>query len=105
MEATTSANSSLLVVSARQTASVTGRRLTSADTTFTIADFARAKGFGDYGNCLTNQAAFTSGHLDRAKANRIMRARKSPRQWKQLLRESCRGQRPRLQLAFACETS
>src|SRR5205823_6000382 len=34
--------------------------------------------------CLTSQAAFTSGHVDRAKANRIMRARKSPRQWKQL---------------------
>src|SRR5436190_5730657 len=87
MAATTSANSSLLVVSARQTASVTGRRLTSADTTFTIADFARAKGFGDYGNCLTSQAAFTSGHSGRKKATRITRARKSQRPSKQLQRK------------------
>jgi hypothetical protein len=49
-----------------------------------VAGFARAKGFGDYGNCLTSQASFTSGHMDRAKANRIMKARKSQRQWKQL---------------------
>src|SRR6185312_9495746 len=87
MEATTSANSSLRGSSTAQTVNVTGRRLTSADTTFTIADFARAKGFGDYGNCLTSPAAFTSGHLDRAKANRIMRARKSPRQLKRLRRK------------------
>jgi hypothetical protein len=46
--------------------------------------FREAKGFGGYANCLTSQAVFTSGHLDSAKANRIMRARKSPRQWKQL---------------------
>lgn len=63
---------------------VTGRRLTSARTRFTTAGFARAKGFGDYGNCLTSQAAFTSGHLDRAKPKRIMRARKSLRQWRRL---------------------
>ena len=48
-----------------QTVNVTGRRLTSARTRFTIAGSASAKGFGDYGNCLTRQAAFTSGHLDR----------------------------------------
>src|SRR5882672_12952537 len=84
METTTSANSSLPGGSTAQTVNVTGRRLTSARTRFTIAGFARAKGFGDYGNCLTSQAAFTSGHLDRAKPNRIMRARKIPRQWKQL---------------------
>ena len=70
--------------STAQTVNVTGRRLTSARTRFTIADFARAKGFGDYGNCLTRQAAFAFGHLDRGKATGIMRARKSPRQWKQL---------------------
>jgi hypothetical protein len=46
--------------------------------------FREGKGFGDYGNCLTRQAAFAFGHLDRGKATGIMRARKSPRQWKQL---------------------
>src|SRR5882762_2459921 len=46
--------------------------------------FRECKGIWGYGNCLTRQAAFTSGHVDRAKVKRIMRARKSPRQWKQL---------------------
>ena len=67
-----------------QTVNVTGGRLTSAETTFTIEGFAREKESGDYGNCLTSQVAFTSGHLDKAKSNGIIRARKSLRQWKQL---------------------
>ena len=80
-----------------QRVNVTGRRLTSARTTFTTAGFARAKGSGDYGNCLTSQADFTSGRLDRAKAKRIMRARKSPRSSEQVSFEFCRGRRPQLQ--------
>src|SRR5205814_1647692 len=95
--AMTSADSLLLAASTRRTASVTGQRFTSPATTFIIAGFARAKGFGDYGNCRASQAAFTSGRLERAKANRIMRAQKSPRQWKQLRWKRRRSQRPRLQ--------
>src|SRR5262249_24331996 len=42
--------------STAQTLNVTGRKLISADTTFTIADFATAKGSGGYGNCRASQA-------------------------------------------------
>ena len=52
-----------------------------------------AKAFGGYGNCLTSQAAFTSGHVDRAKAKRVMRARKSPRASEQVAFELYRGGR------------
>jgi hypothetical protein len=82
--AMTSVDSFLPGGSMTQKENVTGRRLTSARTTFTTAGFARAKGSGDYGNCLTSQADFTSGRLDRAKAKRIMRARKSPRSSEQV---------------------
>ena len=44
MEATTSANSSLPGGSTAQTVNVTGRRLTSARTRFTIAGFREGKG-------------------------------------------------------------
>src|SRR5262249_26154269 len=71
----------------------TGRKVTSERTTFTTAGFASAKGFGGYGNCLTSQAAFTYGHVDRAKAKRIMRARKSPRASEQVSFDLYRGGR------------
>src|SRR5262249_4018677 len=83
----TSAYSLLPGASTAQTLNVTERKLTSADTTFTIAGFATAQGSGGYGNCRASQAAFTSGHSARAKANRITKARKSPRQSKQLRRK------------------
>src|SRR5262245_170447 len=86
--ATTSDSSWLLDISTKRVSSVTGPRLTSADTTFTTADSARAKGFGDYGNCRASQAAFTSGNSATSKANKIRRARKNLRQWKQLARKS-----------------
>src|SRR5262249_49909412 len=75
--------------STAQTLNVTGRKLISADTTFTIADFATAKGSGGYGNCRASQAAFTSGHSARKKANRITTVRKSPRQSKQWPKPDC----------------
>ena len=40
---------------------------TSARTRFTIAGFA-GKGFGGYGNRLTSQAAFASGHFSQGEA-------------------------------------
>src|SRR6266513_182699 len=83
----TSADLLLLAASRRQTASATGRRLTLPGTTFVIADSANAKGFGDYGSCLTSQAVFTSGRSATRKANRITTARKSQRHWRQLRRK------------------
>ena len=76
-----------------QRVNVTGRKVTSERTTFTTAGFASAKGFGGYGNCLTSQAAFTSGQVDRAKAKRIMRERKSPRASEQVSFDLYRGGR------------
>src|SRR5262245_23149549 len=67
-----------------QTASVTGQRLTSGRTTFTIADSAKAKASGEYGNYLTNQVAFTFGQLENKKANTVKRVRKSRRTSKPL---------------------
>src|SRR5215510_5395982 len=84
---TTSASSLLQGGSTTQTVNVTGPRLTSADTTFTIAGFAKAKEFGDYGNSQTNQAAFTSGRSGRRKATSITKPWKSPRPWRQLQRK------------------
>src|SRR5262245_60623397 len=82
--ATTSDGSLLPGNSTAQMVNVTGRKLISADTTFTIAGFARAKGSGGYGNCQASQAAFTSGHSGRRKANTITRAWKSRLEWKHL---------------------
>src|SRR6266446_4226516 len=84
MAPTISANSLLAAASTSQIVNVTGRRLTSTDTTFTIAAFARVKGSGGYGNWRASPAAFTSGHLATSEGNKIMRARKSQRQWRQL---------------------
>src|SRR5215472_13462192 len=67
-----------------QTASVTGQRLTSGRMTFTIADSAKAKASGDYGNYLTNQVAFTFGQSENKKANTVKRERKSRRTSKPL---------------------
>src|SRR5262245_27318971 len=58
-------------------ANATGQKLISADTTFTIAGFARAKESGDYGSCHANQAAFTFGQSGKKKAPRITRPKKS----------------------------
>src|SRR5262245_3315069 len=101
MGMTTSASLLLWGDSTAQTGNVTGPKLTSTDTMFTIADYARARVSGDYGNCLTSQAAFTSGRSDRKKANRFTGAPKSPHQPKQSRRKRCSGQRRRLQVAFA----
>src|SRR5262249_4596462 len=60
-----------------QTASVTGQRLTSGRMTFTIADSAKAKASGDFGNYLTSQVAFTFGQSENKKASTVKRARKS----------------------------
>jgi hypothetical protein len=62
---------------------VTGPKLTSADTTFTIVAFEMARGSGGYGNCRASRAVFTSGRSARKKETKITKARKSQRQWKQ----------------------
>ena len=67
--------------------------------------FREGKGIWGLWELPNESGGFTSGHLDRAKANRIMRARKSLRQWKQLQREFCRGQRSRLQPPKAAAAS
>jgi len=59
------------------TASVTAQRLTSEGTTFTIADSAKAKASGDYGNYLTSRGAFTFGQSENKKANTVKRARRN----------------------------
>jgi hypothetical protein len=41
--------------------------------------FAKAKGFGDYGNCRANQAAFKFGHSEKRKVNAITTVPKSQR--------------------------
>src|SRR5215813_6452559 len=48
-----------------QPASVTGQRLTPGRMTFTIADSAKAKASGEYGNYLTSQVAFTFGQSEK----------------------------------------
>src|SRR5215469_9811283 len=77
MEMTILVDSLLSADSMPQTASVTGQRLTSGRMTFTIADSAKAKASGDYGNYLTSQVAFTFGQSENKKANTVKRARKS----------------------------
>jgi hypothetical protein len=61
-----------------QTVNVTGRRLTSARTTFTIAGFARAKEFGDYGNCLTSQDGFHIWPLGEKEGERAHKSAEEP---------------------------
>src|SRR5947199_6704489 len=86
MDVTTLECSLLPVVSMTQAANVTGRKLTSARTMFTIVVFARAKEFGDFGNCRAIRGVFTFGRSAKRKANRSTKARKSQRHWKQLRR-------------------
>src|SRR6266496_5721721 len=88
-----------------QTVSVTGQRLTSARTTFTIADSAKAKASGDYGNCLTSQVVFTSGHSDNKKANTVKRVRKSRRTSKPLWENRNRAFAPNIVHTSANRTS
>jgi len=45
--------------------------------TFTVADSAKAKASGDYGNYLTSQVAFTFGPSENKKANTVKSAEKS----------------------------